>query len=120
MKDIEEIFREVETVPDFAGHKITGVSYTNGYGDTPLHIVANYGDSEAIEVMVSAGADINAIGESGYTPLHCAAEQNKPEAVSRLIQLGAEILEDESGLTPLELARVVKSQEAVNVLEKNT
>jgi hypothetical protein len=39
MRDIETIFREIENVPDFTGHNIDSVKYTNDYGDTPLHIV---------------------------------------------------------------------------------
>lgn len=120
MRDIGEIFKEIENVPDFMGHNITDVSYRNGYGDTPLHIVSNWGDCEAIDILVSAGADINAIGETGYTPLHCAAEQNRPEAVAKLLQLGAKILEDEDGLTPLELANITDSRDAADVLVQNT
>ncbi|MCP4089028.1 MAG: ankyrin repeat domain-containing protein [Gammaproteobacteria bacterium] len=114
MKEIEQIYKEVETTPDFTGHKITSINYTNGYGDTPLHIVANWGDCEAIQVLVSAGSNINAIGESGFTPLHCAAEQNKPEAIKLLIQLGASTDISADSQTPLELALSLNNNEAVN------
>lgn len=119
MRDIEAIFKEVEEVPDFTGHKIDSVLYRNGYGDSPLHIVANWGDSEAIEILVSAGADINAKGETGFTPLHCAAEQNRPAAILKLLQLGAKILENDDGKTPLELAKSLENIEAINVLVKS-
>ncbi|WP_445359535.1 ankyrin repeat domain-containing protein [Microbulbifer sp. ANSA005] len=120
MRDIETILREIENVPDFMGHNITDVTYRNGYGDTPLHIASNWGDCEAIELLVSAGADINAIGETGYTPLHCAAEQNWPRAVAKLLELGAKILEDKDGLTPLELAVLARSKDAEDALSKTT
>ena len=47
MRTIETIFREIEGVPDFAMYSINSVHYTNGYGDTPLHIVSYWGDCEA-------------------------------------------------------------------------
>lgn len=118
MRTIENIFKEIESVPDFAGHTVISVDYKNAYGDTPLHIVSNWGDCEAIEILVSAGADLNAMGESGFTPLHCAAEQNKPEAITKLIKLGAISIQDEDGQTPLELARVLGNTEAISALSK--
>ncbi|WP_160153570.1 ankyrin repeat domain-containing protein [Microbulbifer sp. ALW1] len=119
MRDLEAIFREIEKVPDFMGHTIDSVSYRNGYGDTPLHIVSNWGDVEAIEILISAGADINAVGESGFTPLHCAAEQNRPKAIEVLLRLGANILKDEDGSTPMEIAEFLNNREATVALERN-
>lgn len=119
MRDVEAIFKEVEKVPDFYGHKIDSVSYKNGYGDSPLHIVASWGDTEAIEILVLAGADINAKGETGFTPLHYAAEQNRPAAILKLLQLGAKAIENDDGETPLELAKNLKNTEAIDVLAKS-
>lgn len=114
MRTIEDLYKEIESVADFAGHRINSVNYSNGYGDTPLHIVCNWGDCEAIEILVAAGADINAVGETGFTPLHCAAEQNKPKAISKLLALGAKSTKDSNGQTPLELAQILGNMEAVS------
>lgn len=118
MRKIEDIFREIESVPDFAGHTITSVNYRNGYGDTPLHIVCVWGDSEAIEILVAEGADINAVGETGFTPLHCAAEQNMPLAIAKLLELGAISSIDKNGHTPLELAQILDNEEAIIALRE--
>jgi ankyrin repeat protein len=119
MRTIEEIYKEIESVPDFSGHKISSVNYRNGYGDTPLHIVSNWGDCEAIQILVSEGADLNASGETGFTPLHCAAEQNKPEAIELLIKLGAQSIANANGETPLELAQSLGCLEVVSAFNKN-
>ncbi|MDX1458028.1 MAG: hypothetical protein R3276_10600 [Marinobacter sp.] len=74
MRDIETILKEIEAVPDFFGHEVISVTYKNGYGDMPLHIVSGWGDCDAIQVLVRAGAPIDAPGEGGFTPLHCAVE----------------------------------------------
>lgn len=116
MRSVESIFREIEQVPDFAAHVIDSVSYRNGYGDTPLHIVSYWGDCEAIAILVAAGADINALGESGYTPLHCAAESNKSEAISLLLRLGAEILMGSTGDTALDIAVSLNNEDAIAIL----
>jgi uncharacterized protein len=117
MRTIETIFREIEGVPDFAMHSINSVHYTNGHGDTPLHIVSYWGDCEAISILVANGANINATGESGFTALHCAAQMNKPEAIQLLLKLGAKPdIHDSNNLIPLELAKILKLSEAVKVL----
>ena len=58
MRTVSEVLGQVQSVPDFSGHTVDTVNYRNGYGDTPLHIVANWGDCEAIRLLVEAGADI--------------------------------------------------------------
>ncbi|WP_444930826.1 ankyrin repeat domain-containing protein [Microbulbifer sp. SSSA002] len=119
MRNVETIFREVESIADFIGHNIDSATYTNGYGDMPLHVVANWGDCEAISILVNAGANIDAVGESGFTPLHCAAEQNKADAILLLRRLGAAIVQDDAGDTPLELACLLGNKEAIDALRQS-
>lgn len=113
MRELDALFKRIESVPDFCGHTINSVYYTNGHGDTPLHIVATWGDCAAINLLIAAGAPINAIGETGYTPLHCASEQNHPAAVALLLSLGAVSMEDENGYTPRALAHLLGHREAL-------
>ena len=117
MNNINEIFKEIEGVPDYLGHKIDSVHYKNGRGDTPLHIVSCWGNTEAMRILVAAGADINAKGESGFTPLHCAAEQNCPDAIKFLISLGAVQIRNDNGELPLELAVTLNNSEAINAFK---
>ena len=117
MRSVEDIFAEIEAAPDFYNRKIDSVNYKNDYGDSPLHVVSNWGDCEAIHLLVEAGADINLKGERGYTPLHCAAEQNHFKAIKLLLILGAEIQLDDDGYSPLELAKLLENSEAMSALE---
>jgi ankyrin repeat protein len=48
-------------------------------------------DPKIIDILVSKGADINAIDKDGNTPLHKAAYYGKKDTAKRLIQLGADI-----------------------------
>ncbi len=116
MRSLEKIFSEVESVPDYYGHKVTSVHYKNGWGDTPLHIVSCWGDCEAIKTLIEAGADIDAHGERGFTPLHYATEQNNFDAVMLLLSLGAKNMENSDGDTPAELAELLERKEIIKIL----
>jgi ankyrin repeat protein len=73
-------------------------------GETALHIVAKWGDAEAIRVLVANGAGLNKPGEDNNTPLHYAAMLGKLAAVHCLVELGALNSKDRYGNTPAELA----------------
>jgi len=58
-----------------------------------------------VESLISAGADINHIGEYGKTPLILATESNSPKIVSKLLLSGADIsIRDKNGSTALDIA----------------
>ena len=40
---------------------------------TPLHNVAHLGQLDVVDMLIEAGADVNAVMASGDTPLHMAA-----------------------------------------------
>ncbi len=101
-----------------------------GAGLSPLHLAAQGGHLDAMELLLAAGADINAVDARGFTPLHfvicygpkqffdplpdlSATTQDigvyhlLTETPHFLIDRGADLSarERESGQTPLELAR---------------
>src|SRR5215471_13368226 len=59
---------------------------------------------EAVQVLVAAGADVNAIADNGQTPMHFAA-QASDEIVRFLAAHGARLdAKDKQGRTPLDMA----------------
>ena len=57
---------------------------------TPLHWAAHFGNAEAIEALIAAGANLEARSESGFTPLHEAAYFGKAETIEALLRAGAD------------------------------
>ena len=79
-------------------------------GETPLHLAARKGHtgSRLLERMLKfPGLDLNAKdGERGWTALHGAAQRGRADIVQLLLDAGAEVNPlDDSGCTPLDLAR---------------
>ena len=71
---------------------------------TPLHIATVHGHTNAMQLLIDNGADINAITKCGWKhiSLHIASYGNNIDAVQLLINNGANInITDACGNTPL-------------------
>ena len=70
-------------------------------GASRLHFAAAIGDSNAIESLLAARADVNARAENGCTPLH-AALNGYLFAMDVLVSAGADVnAKARNGITPL-------------------
>ena len=66
-------------------------AYVNGLvkgRETVLHLAASRGDSALVEVLVRAGADVNALSDD-VTALHCASQRGHCDVVEMLLANGA-------------------------------
>ncbi len=66
------------------------------------------GDAEAVALLVSSGANVNALDNGKQTALHIGALSNnvKLEKIKTLVEGGADPnAEDKNGETPLDLAK---------------
>jgi len=79
---------------------------SRGYDDdTPLHVLAWRNDVAGAEVVIAAGADVNAIGDMGETPLHVAIAMDSVEMAKLLLRHGANRkVRSEFDETPMEKA----------------
>ncbi|XP_074423447.1 NF-kappa-B inhibitor beta [Larus michahellis] len=84
--------------------QLDSVNY-DGY--TPLHIAVLRKDLELVELLLSAGADLNKPEPScGRSPLHLAVEAQSPEVAEALLRAGADpAARMYVGYTPLYSAR---------------
>ncbi len=63
-------------------------------GETPLHLAAREGNSSVGNVLIEAGANVNARTEDGETPLLLAARRRRDESLTlarELIKAGADV-----------------------------
>ena len=108
-------------------HLVEGVDVNAKYKDgwTPLHMAAEGGHREIVDLLIAKGADINATAGAGgdgegWTPLHEAAEEGHKKVVGLLILKGADInVKNGDGRTPLDLAIKHKNAEIADILRKH-
>lgn len=91
------------------------VNKANKYGETPLHIAAARGNTEAVSLLLRHGADLNAaINRDGHKPVHSASNL---KTLTLLLSHGAAINEKtKKGRNLLHLAAVENSMEKVRFL----
>ncbi|WP_332328280.1 ankyrin repeat domain-containing protein [Endozoicomonas sp. GU-1] len=83
----------------------------------PLHFAAEQGQQEAINALITRGANVDARTTDGRTPLHCAAEQGQQEAINALITRGANVnARTTDGRTPLHCAAEKGQRKAMDAL----
>jgi ankyrin repeat protein len=111
-KALDQLLDKIGELPSFETIRPLTTNSRNCVGETPLHVAAVWGDVDAIELLMGAGADVNARGEFGHTPLHEASAQNKLEAVRVLMAWGADlVIKNDWGQTPREAAALAGNSE---------
>ncbi len=77
------------------------------FGSTPLQRAALAGRTEAVELLIRRGADVNAVDRARSTPLHAAAFLGHEKTVHVLVQNGADLnAANARGETPLGVATI--------------
>ena len=59
--------------------------HTGSVGETPLHSAAFWGRYEIAQLLINAGADVNAQDDQGSTPLHEAARLGRVKLAQLLL-----------------------------------
>lgn len=84
---------------------------------TTLHVTAERGHLQMVELLLSKGARIDARDHSNQTALHIAAQHGHTKIVSALLEKGASIdARDHSNQTALHISAQLGYTEIVNVL----
>jgi ankyrin repeat protein len=86
---------------------------------TPLHMAARRGNVETAQLLLDAGADIDAKDKAGDTPLRRAVNCGKAAVAELLIAREADVRSIGSkGLTPIEAARTAEMKRLFRAVER--
>jgi len=88
-------------------------------GLTALHVAAQLGRKDAVEVLLSAGASVDSVdGKNGRTALYYAAELDRLDVATVLIDGGARVdVASYSGCLPVQAATARSHDRMVALLE---
>lgn len=90
------------------------------YGNMPIHIAALRGYSNIILNLAACGADPDVKNSFGQTPLIIVTESNNIVNASILIDCGAnKTIADNRSRTPYSIARMLKNEEMMALLNNN-
>ncbi|MCW7542077.1 ankyrin repeat domain-containing protein [Aquabacterium sp. A7-Y] len=114
---IEELLSRYSNHVEFIGDELTNVRQAGIFGSQIIHLASFAGHCDDIENALSAGANIDAIGDLGLSALHYAVLGESLDAVRLLISKGANLtLENEFGETPAQMARIMGFNNIENIL----
>lgn len=83
----------------------------------PLHLAIPLLSTEPLQLLIKAGAELDAPLKDGRTALHLAALEDRAEAMELLLEAGAAVdATDRSGVTPLMIAAIKSSTHPVERL----
>ena len=116
-RSAQDVLSRVQDVTEFLGIDLVGVNQTGIFGNTPLAVVITWGDLEAVERLLEAGAEVNAKIEDGRTAFHEAVLFEDVPIVTRLLKAGASrSIRDDEGITPLDLAKRLGNHAIIELL----
>ena len=69
------------------------------------------------ELLCSKGADVSTQDKDGNTALHLVVGNNSLEITNVLLRYGADLITNQEGLTPFEIAKKKKYADILTVLE---
>ncbi|XP_029176002.1 ankyrin repeat domain-containing protein 27-like isoform X2 [Nylanderia fulva] len=95
------------------------INSCNSLGETALHVASATGRDEMVQLLLDAGANVNAMTKSeGRTPLHLACLNDRVDAAKLLLNCGTCDLDvkDHNGDTSLHLATVAGNVKLVGLL----
>lgn len=98
-------------------HDVSSIDQPNFEGATPLMFACQIGHREAVECLLSKGANIEITKPNNANALHVACINNHPEIIQLLLDNGADpCTMDEDGKTPLMYACIHGSVESTQLL----
>lgn len=109
---------DVQQVRELLNRHKSFVNMTDALGRSPLHLAVISGHLNIVNVLIKAGADVNATDRlKSLSPLHYAAFNNFPKIMLFLLSRGALIdVQDTEGNRPLHFAAANGCRSTVEIL----
>ena len=95
------LYADIEVLKEFLLKEPEIVNEVDQFGFTALHEAVGEHSPEVVQILIAAGANVNAQNDVGIAPLHLAAYDYHAKA---LLEAGAQIdIKEHNGGTPLHI-----------------
>ena len=97
----------------------------NREGETPLHMVAEWGRAEIADLLIRSGANVDALTVAQQTPLHKASFKGNNTVIVLLIEKGSAVnpiiksTGSFNGMTPVDFAIRQNNLKTADLLRKH-
>ncbi|XP_027479841.1 ankyrin repeat and EF-hand domain-containing protein 1 isoform X2 [Zalophus californianus] len=106
-------------INDFFKGTRANVNATDNFLWTPLHFACHAGQQDIVELLVKAGAVIDAVSINNSTPLTRAIESCRLDTVKYLLDIGAKFqLENRKGHTAMDVAKAYADYRIVSLIQE--
>jgi len=86
-------------------------------GNTMLMLASYHGRTDAVRLLLKAGATVDLRNDKGQTPLGGVAFKGHAEVARLLLEAGADPAADQGGSTPADFAALAGRREIIALLE---
>ena len=112
----EALIDKIQSLPDFESVDFQDINSTNSESENALHVAVRWKDTEAVQLLIKEGININQPGDLGHTPLHEACSSGSMEIAKILVEAGADLFALTEGDSAFTLARFSKHDEICDYL----
>jgi ankyrin repeat protein len=113
---LQALIDKIRSLPEFETVDFQDINSTNHEGENALHVAVRWNDTEAVQLLIKEGININQPGDLGHTPLHEACSSGNMEIVKILVEAGVDLFALTEGNPPFTLARFGKHDEICDYL----
>ena len=116
---VEGLLKKYQGQVQFEDKELTSLDQLGIDQDSPFHLACFRGDLNDVNIMISAGVDLNHQGDLGDTPLHYAVRMQRESVVEALLLGGAlSDIKNDYEDTPMDIAKREGNQKIISLLER--
>lgn len=108
-----------QTAVPLVARRSADINLADNEGNTALHEAARNDAADAVQLLISAGANAAQLNEELYAPLHVAAQLEKLLALEAMAKFAGRLdagIKGKHGRTPLHVAAIHDHPKAVQTL----
>jgi len=103
------LFNDVKKMKKIMSKKSFNINFRDINGNSPINMAVRSESADAVDLLITCGADLESKNCFGYTALYIASRRDNEKIVRMLVTAGADVnTQDKEGNTPLHVTSNMK------------